>query len=82
MALPQQPVVTSPDAVARYVDSIDPASSTLNKRFAATDPADVAGVVERARAAQKQWAAQPMRERCALLERLRDCVLDATRRNR
>lgn len=76
MALPQQPVVTSPDAVARYVDSIDPASSTLNKRFAATDPADVAGVVERARAAQKQWAAQPMRERCALLERLRDCVLD------
>ena len=79
MALPQQPVLPSPDPiqVPGYIDSIDPASGTLNKRFAATDPADLPGILERARAAQRPWSAQPIRERCALLEQLRDVLLDS-----
>ncbi len=61
----------------RSIESIDPSSGLTNKRFEATDPAHVPAIVDRARAAQKLWSAQPLRERCDLLQLLRDVILES-----
>ncbi len=55
----------------------DPAGGAVNKRFEATDPAEVPALLARARAAQQQWQAKPLRERCAQMERLRDVIFDS-----
>ena len=55
----------------------DPAGGAVNKRFEATDPAEVPAILGRARAAQQQWQAKPFRERCAQMERLRDVIFDS-----
>lgn len=69
-----------------YVESIDPsinnlasgpASGAVNRRFEATNPADVPDLLKRARAAQQQWQAKALRERCAQMERLRDVIFDS-----
>ena len=68
-----------------YVESIDPstnlgsdpAGGAVNKRFEATNPAEMPALLARARAAQQQWQAKPLRERCAQMERLRDVVFDS-----
>ncbi len=57
-----------------FVDSIDPATNEVVARFQATRPPDVPEVFERARRAQKEWAARPLAHRCAALLRLRDVI--------
>ncbi len=56
------------------VESINPATGEVVARFEATPPADVPGVLERAREAQAVWAGVPMRARCQFLRRLRDVM--------
>jgi succinate-semialdehyde dehydrogenase/glutarate-semialdehyde dehydrogenase len=63
---------TGPD----NIDSIDPATGDVIARFEATRLGDLPAVFERARDAQKKWAAWPLRHRCAMLRRLRDAVFD------
>ncbi len=63
----------APNAI-NHLESFDPASGEVIARFEMTPPAEVACVRERARVAQAAWAHQPLRERCALMRRLRDVV--------
>jgi len=57
-----------------HLESLDPATGEVIGRFEATPPENLPLIVERAREAQKKWAARPLRERCALLRRLRDVL--------
>ncbi|MCL5288011.1 MAG: aldehyde dehydrogenase family protein, partial [Acidobacteria bacterium] len=59
---------------AEHLESIDPSNGEVIARFEMTPPADVSGVLARARMAQQEWARSPLRERCALLRRLRDVL--------
>ncbi|MBI1749837.1 MAG: aldehyde dehydrogenase family protein [Acidobacteria bacterium] len=74
------PSVSSSPATARtpsainHLESIDPASGEVIARFEMTPPGEVARVLERARQAQAEWAQKPLRERCALLRRLREVM--------
>ncbi|MBI3485235.1 MAG: aldehyde dehydrogenase family protein, partial [Acidobacteria bacterium] len=61
-------------AAENHLDSIDPASGEVIARFEVTPPGEVTGVLKRARQAQEEWARRPLRERCALLRRLRDVL--------
>jgi acyl-CoA reductase-like NAD-dependent aldehyde dehydrogenase len=65
-----------PDSI-HYIDSIDPANGSINKRFESTDLSSLPAILERARAAQKQWSSRPLRERCAQLQLLRDVILES-----
>jgi succinate-semialdehyde dehydrogenase/glutarate-semialdehyde dehydrogenase len=76
MPLPQQRPATNIDS-AGTIDSIDPASGAVNASFAATSAADLPEIFERARIAQKEWAARPLRERCNFLRQLRDVICDS-----
>lgn len=75
-ALPvtSSPLVTHTSTSANHLDSIDPASGEVIARFEMTPPAEVASVLARARQAQVAWVQRPLRERCALLRRLRDVL--------
>jgi acyl-CoA reductase-like NAD-dependent aldehyde dehydrogenase len=77
MAWLQDPVVGSGSNRTRSIDSIDPASGSINKSFDATDPSQVAALLARGRVAQKDWCARSLRERCAQLQRLRDAILES-----
>ncbi len=68
------PNVARTTASANHLDSFDPASGEVIARFEMTAPADVAAVVERGRQVQSIWAQTPLRERCAMLRRLRDVL--------
>ncbi len=57
-----------------FVDSIDPATNEVVARFPATRTSDLPAIFQRARQAQKEWAARPLAERCAALFRLRDAI--------
>ena len=70
-------MVVSASSTAVYVDFIDPSTGALNKRFAATSPDELTALLTRARTAQEHWGAKPLGERCALLDRLRDVLLDS-----
>jgi acyl-CoA reductase-like NAD-dependent aldehyde dehydrogenase len=73
MAVPSQLVSPPPRAVAT-IDSINPATQEINAQFAVTQPADLPAVFARARMAQKEWSAHPLRQRCAMLRPLRDAI--------
>jgi acyl-CoA reductase-like NAD-dependent aldehyde dehydrogenase len=75
MAVPSQ-LASPASRVATAIDSINPATQEINAQFAATQVADLPTIFERARAAQKDWAARPLRERCAMLRRLRDAIFE------
>src|ERR1700690_3698140 len=77
MAVPPEPFAAVAAHVSGVVESIDPASGVVHARFAATNPADIPAIFERARIAQKEWAARPLRERCAMVQRLRDTIFDS-----
>ena len=78
MPLPQEsPVSSAGAATGAFVDSSDPATGALNQRFAATDPPELPAIFDRARHAQQLWHEKPLRERCSLLDRLRDVLLDS-----
>jgi acyl-CoA reductase-like NAD-dependent aldehyde dehydrogenase len=74
MAVPPEPFAAATAHVAGVVESIDPASGVVHARFAATNPTDIPAIFERARIAQKEWAAWPLHERCAMVQRLRDVI--------
>jgi acyl-CoA reductase-like NAD-dependent aldehyde dehydrogenase len=66
------PVTVAADRV--FVDSIDPATNEVVARFQATRLSDVPEIFERARRAQKEWAAHSLAHRCVTLLRLRDAI--------
>jgi len=65
-ALPTPPVASRMDTV----ESVNPATGDVCARFPVTLPENLPAVVERARHAQAEWAAQPIRRRCGVLARL------------
>lgn len=71
--------MAAPAAFSTHLESIDPATGEVIGRFEATPVAELPRIVERARHAQEEWALRPLRERCALLRRLRDVLF--ARRN-
>jgi acyl-CoA reductase-like NAD-dependent aldehyde dehydrogenase len=73
MPVPSQ-LARSPLRAAATIESIDPATQEVNARFAITPPSELPATFERARAAQKEWSARPLRERCAKLRDLRDAI--------
>jgi acyl-CoA reductase-like NAD-dependent aldehyde dehydrogenase len=73
MAVPSQ-LASPPSRPVATIDSINPATQETNAQFAVTQPADMATIFARARSAQKKWSAHPLRERCAMLRRLRDAI--------
>jgi acyl-CoA reductase-like NAD-dependent aldehyde dehydrogenase len=73
MAVPSQ--LASPSLrAAATIESINPATQVVNARFEVMQPADLPVIFERARNAQRDWAARPLRERCAMLRGLRDAI--------
>jgi len=64
------PPVAPVGSAAGTVNSLNPATGEVCARFAATPPAELPGIISRARAAQVAWAAKPIRERCRLLARI------------
>src|SRR5271170_3828997 len=73
MAVPSQLASPSLRAPAT-IDSINPATQQINAQFPVTQLADLPAIFARARTAQKDWAARPIRERCAMLRQLRDAI--------
>lgn len=73
MAVPSQ-LVSSPSPAAATVESINPATQEVNARFAITQPTELPALFKRARQAQKEWSARPLRKRCAELRILRDAI--------
>jgi acyl-CoA reductase-like NAD-dependent aldehyde dehydrogenase len=59
---------------AAHVESINPATGELIARFESTSPGEIPSIFERARKAQKEWAAHSLHYRCAMLRRLRDVI--------
>jgi acyl-CoA reductase-like NAD-dependent aldehyde dehydrogenase len=56
------------------IPSIDPATGEVREWIAATQPDDVASIVARTRAAQKDWARRPIADRCRLVNALRETM--------
>ena len=77
MAVPPEPFVAATADASGVVESIDPASGVVHARFVATNPADIPAILGRARIAQREWAARPLHERCAMVQRLRDAIFDS-----
>jgi acyl-CoA reductase-like NAD-dependent aldehyde dehydrogenase len=73
MAVPSQLASPTLRAVAT-IESINSATQEVNARFEVTQPAELPAILERARNAQKDWAARPLRERCTMLRGLRDAI--------
>jgi acyl-CoA reductase-like NAD-dependent aldehyde dehydrogenase len=55
--------------------SINPATGQVVARIERTPPEAVPRIVTLARAAQKEWARVPLRERCARLRKVRECMM-------
>jgi acyl-CoA reductase-like NAD-dependent aldehyde dehydrogenase len=73
MAVPSQ-LASPPSRAVATIDSINAATQEINAQFAVTQPAELPAIFARARSAQKEWAARPLRERCAMLRHLRDAI--------
>ncbi len=73
MSVPSQLAAPPSHAVAT-IESINPATQEVNARFAVTQPGDLPAIFDRARQAQKEWSARPLRERGAKLRDLRDAI--------
>ncbi len=71
---------TTPPPVSReadFVESINPATDEVIARFEATQASELPAIFERAREAQKEWGARPLRYRCAMVRRLRDVIFES-----
>jgi acyl-CoA reductase-like NAD-dependent aldehyde dehydrogenase len=67
--------VASPPVVgSQPIESINPATQQINARFEATQLAQLPAIFKNAHRAQKEWAALPLRDRCAMLRSLRDAI--------
>jgi acyl-CoA reductase-like NAD-dependent aldehyde dehydrogenase len=73
MAVPSQLAAPASRAAAS-IESINPATQEINARFAITQPSELPAIFARARDAQKEWSARPLRERCSKLRDLRDAI--------
>src|SRR5215472_11351710 len=65
-----------PSSSERFVESIDPATGQILRKFRVTEPLAVPGLRERARSAQKEWAERSILERCRVVRRLRDGIYE------
>lgn len=61
---------------AREVTTTAPYTGEVLATLPVSEPADVEAAFERARTAQARWADTPVRERCEIMLRLHDLVLD------
>jgi acyl-CoA reductase-like NAD-dependent aldehyde dehydrogenase len=77
MAVPREKLAERIAPETNHVESIDPATGEAIARFESADPAEMPKIFERARAAQKEWAARPIRARVAMLRRLRDAIFES-----
>jgi acyl-CoA reductase-like NAD-dependent aldehyde dehydrogenase len=64
----------APRLDTQFIESINPATQETNGRFESTQPEQLSAIFASARSAQRQWAVQPIRDRCAMLRRLRDVI--------
>jgi len=76
MAVPSQILAATSNPNAKYVESIDPATGETIARFESTPLSEIPAIFKRAREAQREWAARPLGERCAMLTKLRDVIFE------
>ena len=76
MAVTRQSLPSPPTPGASHIDSLDPVTGEVVGRFETTNASDLPAIFESARQAQKEWAARPLHDRCAMLRRLRDTIFE------
>jgi acyl-CoA reductase-like NAD-dependent aldehyde dehydrogenase len=76
MAVSPQALRAQSVAGQDFVDSVNPATGEVVARIPATPPTAIPAIFETARAAQKEWAAEPLTERCAMLRKLRGAIFE------
>src|SRR5579862_6954514 len=59
-----------------FVNSVNPATGEVVVRIPVTPLSAIPASLETARTAQKTWAGQPLKERCAMLRKLRDIMFE------
>ncbi len=74
MAVSSQDLGTQSVAGQNFVDSVNPATGEVISRIPATPLSAIPAIFEAARAAQREWSARTLRERCAMLRKLRDAI--------
>lgn len=71
--------MTAMQAASTYspmLESLDPATGEVIARLETTPTAQIPGVLARARRAQADWAGVPVRDRCALVRKLRNVIYE------
>ena len=76
MAVSPQPLGTQPGTRQDFVDSVNPCTGDIVVRVPATPLDTIPVIFEKARTAQKKWAARPLRERCEMLRQLADAIFE------
>ena len=76
MAVTRQSLPSPPAPGASHIDSLDPATGEVVGRFETTSASELPAIFDNARCAQKEWAARPLDDRCAMLRRLRDTIFE------
>ena len=71
--------MASPLASLSTVQSTDPATGEVVARFESTPVGELAEMFRRARAVREDWAALPVRSRCALIRRLGEVIYSRRR---
>ena len=74
MAVSPQALRTQSVAGQEFVDSINPATGEVVSCISATPLSAIPAIFETARTSQKEWSARTLRERCAMLRKLRDAI--------
>src|SRR2546429_8566119 len=69
------PIMAATAIPIEMLPSIDPATGKVLAHIGRTPPEMVGRTVVLARAAQKEWAKIPVRERCRRLRKLRECLM-------
>ena len=76
MAVSPQALGTQSTTAQDFIDSVNPATGEVVARIPATPLTAIPAIFEAARAAQKEWSARTLRERCAMLRKLRDAIFE------
>jgi acyl-CoA reductase-like NAD-dependent aldehyde dehydrogenase len=76
MVVSSQALGTQSGTGRDFVESINPATGEVLARIPATAPGAIPATLEVARETQRAWAGRPLRERCAMLRRLRDAIFE------
>jgi acyl-CoA reductase-like NAD-dependent aldehyde dehydrogenase len=72
----QPPLTTAAPTVVRTVDSVNPVTNDVVERFAPFNPAKLPRIFSGARAAQRDWAETPIKQRCLVIAHLRNAVYE------